>query len=209
MEKDKRGKFIVLEGIDGSGKSTQMTLLANHLRAKGLRVYETCEPTNSPIGSTIRQMMTGRIEGNHETIAALFIADRLDHLLNSTNGILKKIEQGTTVISDRYYFSSYAYHSAHVDMDWVIQANSVSANLLRPDINLFLDLSPERSIDRLNKGRAHLELYENLESMKVIYKNYLRAFEMMEDVERVESVDANQSPEQISACINEIVDSLF
>src|SRR5262245_51231307 len=103
----KKSLFIAFEGIDGSGKSTQVKLLSEKLKNEGHKVYSTYEPTDSPIGSVIRNIFKHRIEADEKTIAGLFVADRLDHLLNKTNGVLKKIEEGYTVITDRYYFSSY------------------------------------------------------------------------------------------------------
>ena len=127
----RRGKFIVFEGIDGSGKSTQSSLLTAHLQARGLPCYRTFEPTDSPIGSLIHQMMTGRIRADNKVIAALFVADRYDHLTNPLDGFKEKLDAGVTVVADRYYFSSYAYHGVDLDMDWVIAANSISAELPR------------------------------------------------------------------------------
>ncbi|WP_244228408.1 dTMP kinase [Mucilaginibacter kameinonensis] len=155
----KKNLFIALEGIDGSGKSTQVKLLKKKLEGAGLKVYTTCEPTDSPIGKIIRDIFSGRMEADHRTIAGLFVADRLDHLLNKKNGILKMLEEGHTVITDRYYLSSYAYQSPHMDLDWVIQANSLSAELLRPDLNVYIDISAEISVARIAKGRETTELY--------------------------------------------------
>src|SRR5688572_21811381 len=119
----KKKLFIAFEGIDGCGKSTQARLLADKLISDGQKVYLTCEPTDSPIGSIIRNVMKGKMEADHRTIAGLFVADRLDHLLNKTNGIIKMMEDGFTVITDRYYFSSYAYQGTHMPLEWVIAAN--------------------------------------------------------------------------------------
>ena len=119
--KKQKGNFIAFEGIDGSGKSTQIGLLAERLKKEGVCCYTTMEPTNAPVGSLVRQVMTGRIRMDNKAIAALFAADRLDHLLNEVDGIASKIEEGTTVLTDRYYFSSYAYHSVDVPMEWVIR----------------------------------------------------------------------------------------
>lgn len=100
----KKNLFIAFEGIDGSGKSTQVKLLTDHLIKAGHKVYATFEPTDSPIGSLIRSIFNHKLEADHRVIAGLFVADRLDHLLNKSNGILKKLEEGYTVITDRYYF---------------------------------------------------------------------------------------------------------
>ena len=138
----KKNLFIALEGIDGSGKSTQTKILARKLEDAGHKVYTTFEPTDGAIGTIIRNILKGEMKADEHIIAALFVADRLDHLLNETNGIIKKLGEGFTVITDRYYFSSYAYHGAHVDMNWVIAANAMSAKICRPDVNLFIDVAP-------------------------------------------------------------------
>ncbi len=190
--------FIALEGIDGSGKSTQAKLLTERLIERGYSVYNTFEPTDSPIGSLIRNIMKGRVAADHKTIAGLFVADRLDHLLNEVNGIVKKLNDGFIVITDRYYFSSYAYHGTHMDMDWVIMANSLSADILRPNINVFIDVKPELCIERINKNRSHIELYETFENLKNVRDKYLEAFKKLEKEEKVQLIDGDQAPENIS-----------
>ena len=195
---EQNNKFIVLEGIDGCGKSTQVELLANQFKHEGHKVYTTFEPTDSPIGSLIRNIMKGRIDADHKTIAGLFLADRLDHLQNKTNGILKKLEEGFTVISDRYYFSSYAYHSVHMPLDWVIQANSLCAELLRPDLNIYIDIDPEASMNRMSSARDNQELYETHEMLKNVRENYFRAFEKLKDEENIFQTDGNRSVEEIA-----------
>lgn len=201
----KRNLFIALEGIDGSGKSTQVKLLADNLKKAGHKVYSTFEPTDSPIGSLIRNIFNHKIEADHRTIAGLFVADRLDHLLSKTNGILKKLEEGYTVITDRYYFSSYAYHGTHMSLDWVIEANSLSAGLLRPDLNIYIDISPDISITRLNKGRSSMELYETIENLRNVRDKYLEVIEQLKLKENIFVTDGNRSPELIAADIwNEI-----
>ena len=194
----KNNLFIAFEGIDGSGKSTQVKLLTQKLEAAGLKVYTTCEPTDGPIGKIIRDIFSHKMEADHRTIAGLFVADRLDHLLNKTNGILKKLEEGYTVITDRFYFSSYAYQSPHVDQDWVIKANSLSADLRRPDLNIYIDISPELSIDRLNKGRESIELYETLENLQNVRDKYFEIMELLKAEEKVLIVDGNREPKIIS-----------
>ena len=194
----KKNFFIAFEGIDGSGKSTQVKLLADKLTGAGLKVYTTCEPTGSPIGKMIREIFSHRMEADHRTIAGLFVADRLDHLLNKTNGILKKLEEGYTVITDRYYFSSYAYQSPYIDMNWIIGANSLSADLLRPDLNIYIDISPEISIERLNKGRTSIELYETLENLQQVRAKYFEAMDLLKHQEKFVIVDGNQPSEIIS-----------
>jgi dTMP kinase len=145
--------------------------------------------------------MRGRINADHKTIAGLFVADRLDHLLNEVNGIVKKLNDGHTVITDRYYFSSYAYHGTHMDMNWVIDANSMSAEILRPGINIFLDVSPEICIQRLSNNRNVIELYETLENLRNVRQKYLESFEKLKHEENILVIDGNRSPEVVSSDI--------
>jgi len=194
----KKNLFIAFEGIDGSGKSTQVKLLKEKLEAAGHKVYITCEPTDAPPGKMIRDIFNHRIDGDHRTIAALFVADRLHHILNKTDGLLKVLEDGYTVITDRYYFSSYAYQSPHIDQDWVIKANSLAAGLLRPDLNIYIDISPEISIERLNKGRTSIELYETLDNLRVVRDKYLELIELLKDEEKVFIANGDQSPDGIA-----------
>ena len=150
-----KGKFIVFEGTDGSGKSTQMKMLGKYLKAKGISVYGTHEPTDSPFGALLRACLTGRVETDERAIAALFAADRIDHITNSVNGIMKKLEEGTTVLCDRYYFSSFAYNGGFVPLEWVIELNKPALNLLRPDLTAFLDLPAEERLKRVpRRGRT-------------------------------------------------------
>ncbi len=197
----KENLFIAFEGIDGSGKSTQVKLLTDNLKKAGQKVYSTFEPTDSPIGSVIRSIFNHRIEADHRAIAGLFVADRLDHLLNKTNGILSKLEDGYTVITDRYYFSSYAYHGAHMSLDWVIEANSLSADLLRPDLNIYIDISPEISMKRLANGRSSMELYETMDNLRNVRDKYLEAMEHLKFKENIFMTDGNRSPELIASDI--------
>ena len=195
----KKNLFIAFEGIDGSGKSTQVKLLSYNLQNAGHQVYLTCEPTESPIGKLIRDIFNHRMEGDHRTIAGLFVADRLNHILNKTNGILKKLEEGYTVISDRYYFSSYAYQGTHMPMEWVMEANSLSADLLRPDLNIYIDIPPEAGMARLNKDRSSIELYETLENLKNVRQKYAEAFELLKQKEKVFTLDGNRAPHLIAS----------
>lgn len=204
-----RNLFIALEGIDGSGKSTQLTLLKQKLEAAGQKVYTTCEPTDGPIGKMIRDIFNHRMDADHRTIAALFVADRLEHILNKTNGILKMLEDGYTVITDRYYLSSYAYQSAFTGLDWVIQANSISAGLLRPDLNIYIDISPEQSIERLQKSRSNIELYETLDNLKQVRDKYFEIMDLLKSEEKIFVADGNQPAEKISELIwNRIAEML-
>jgi dTMP kinase len=207
--KTRKNLFIALEGIDGSGKSTQTKLLTEQLTAQGYKVYSTFEPTNNQIGKLIREILRGNAKADHRVIAGLFVADRLDHVLNEEYGIVKKLEEGYTVIMDRYLFSSYAYQGAHMNIDWVIQANAMSAQILRPDVNIFIDVSPEVSMHRVHTNRESVELFETLDSLKLVRSKYMEAFEKQKDVENIFSVDGNRTPELIAKDIWQKVQTMM
>lgn len=209
MSGRKAGRFLALEGIDGSGKSTQVRRLVERLTAQGVRCCETREPTDGPVGSLIHQIMTGRMTADNRVIAGLFAADRLDHLLNGRDGILRQVESGVTVVTDRYYFSSYAYHSVDVDMDWVIEGNRLSAELLRPDLTLFLDVPVSRALDRIGRNRSHTELFEKEDRLTAVRGKYLEAFERLKGVENVAVIDADADADTVAERIWAAVSPLF
>lgn len=195
----RKNLFIALEGIDGSGKSTQTKLLTEKLTAQGHKVYSTFEPTDNQIGKMIRTIFSGKVKADNRVVAGLFVADRLDHLLNEEYGVVKKLEAGYTVICDRYCFSSYAYQGAHMDMDWVIQANSMSAQILRPDVNIFIDVSPEISMQRLHTAnRDNIEIYETLDNLKLVRAKYEEAFEKLKSLEKIFRVNGDRTPDLIA-----------
>jgi len=203
--------FIALEGIDGSGKSSQVKLLAQYLKNKGHKVVSTFEPTDSPIGKMIRDIFSHKMYAEQNVIAALFAADRLQHIQDKNNGISKLLNDGYTVITDRYYFSSYAYHSVHegVDLDWVIKLNEVSASLLKPDVNFFIDISPELSMERLKAGREKLEMYETLDNQRSVYKMYQVAFEKLKDEEKIVYINGDQDMHKVSQEIQRQMELIF
>lgn len=204
-----RGKFIVFEGIDGSGKSTQAKRLAKKLQEQGIKVWLTCEPTYSRIGQIIRDIFTHKMEADTHTVAGLFVADRLHHILEPEEGILAKLAKGYIVISDRYYFSSYAYQGAHVDMEWVIAANQKCAELLRPDLNIFIDVAPEVSMKRIEQGRSSTELYESLQNLIDVRKAYLKAFDLKKEEETILTIFGEEQIDTLAEKINTEIQRRF
>ena len=196
------GKFIVFEGIDGSGKSTQMELMEKHLLDLGHKVYVTTEPSSRKIGKLIRQVLQKEFVTSEETLAALFVADRLDHIQNEEDGMLSYLEKGYYVLSDRYYWSSYAYHGLHLPIQKVVEMNDVCHQLLKPDLTIYLDLSAEESMNRIVQRNEKLEKFEKLEFLQKIRQNYFISFEQFSHNLKYKIVDANQSVEN---CHEEIV----
>ncbi len=204
-----KGKFIALEGIDGSGKSSQIGPLVSRLEGLGLPCRADREPTGGPVGSLIRQIFTGRVTADNRVIAALYAADRIDHLVNEVDGLCAAIDKGITVVSDRYYFSSYAYHSVDMDMEWVIQANSVSAGLLRPTLTVFLDVPVEIALERIHKNRFVEEIFDQEDRLRKTRELYFRAFERLKDVENVAVVDGSGTRDQVAERIWAAVSPCF
>lgn len=199
--------FIALEGIDGSGKSTQINMLADYLKNKGREVYVTREPSDLSIGTTIRKYLTGQLKADNRVIAALFVADRLEHILDEKEGLLKIKSEGKDIITDRYYFSSYAYQSVDMPMDWIINANSEAAKLLKPDATIFIDITPEQAMERINSNREGTELFESVERLKATRDKYFEAFEKLENTERVIVVDGNGTPHEVHARIVKVLEN--
>ncbi|MBQ9631925.1 MAG: dTMP kinase [Lachnospiraceae bacterium] len=204
-----RAPFIVFEGIDGSGKSTQVKRLRNRLRDREIEHYVTEEPTDSPIGGLIRQIMTGRVKTDNRVIAMLFAADRLDHILNEKNGLLEKLNRGTLVISDRYYLSSYAYHAVDMPMEWVVEANAPSRELLQPDIHLFIDTDLEEVLHRIARRSGQQELFEKESRLRRVRQKYLDAIAMLDGQENVVILDGNRPAEVIEQEVWEYVGPLL
>ena len=193
------GVFIAFEGIDGSGKTTQLALLKARLEAEGFSVLSTKEPTDGPVGRLLRQVLTGEVKMDERVAVPLFAADRLDHLLNPADGLRAALERGLNVLTERYYFSSYAYQTAPcTPMERVIEANAECAALLRPTVTVFFDLDPEEALRRIAVGRGQTELFETRERLTAVRRNYLMAFERLRDVENVLIVDAALPPQALA-----------
>ena len=199
-----KGKFIVFEGTDGSGKSTQMRLLGNYLKELGVDCVLTREPTDSAFGALIRDCLKCRIETDEKAIAALFAADRLDHILSPVNGIKKMLFEGKTVLCDRYYLSSFAYNGGFAPLDWVIELNRQAMEELRPDLVIYIDLPPEEAMSRVAR-RSETERYESLEKQSKIRDKYFEVFARFEKSENIVVVKSEQAVEKTQAHIRSAV----
>lgn len=171
--------FIVFEGIDGSGTSTQAQLLAKYLGESGQPSIVTTEPSTGPIGSLIREGMKRRVifsndkEKFDHQMAYLFAADRHDHLYNDVDGVFKLINDGNHVISTRYYFSSFAYHCENEDDFEFVR--SLNNKFPEPDIVIYLDNPIQVSLKRM-ENRSHQDVYENEVKLTAVSNNYKRIF---------------------------------
>jgi dTMP kinase len=175
-----RGKFVVLEGLDGAGTTTQAGRLAEALRARGVVVRSTREPSDGPIGTMIRQVLSGRIvlpagrAPGWATMALLFAADRMDHVEAEIEPFLLS---GGVVISDRYDASSLAYQSVvsgrggSETVEWI---RTLNRHALRPDLTIALDVSADVASRRRQARGEATQLYEQNEvqrALAVFYRN--------------------------------------
>jgi dTMP kinase len=201
-------KFIVFEGIDGAGKTTQIHLLLQRMAATSIPFHATKEPTEGKVGSIIRKVLTKQLQLDEKSMAALFLADRFDHIQDPEHGMRQHLNQGKHIICDRYYLSSYAYHSAFLPLDWLIACNAECAKLLRPDVIFFLDLSPEESLARLTKTRTHLDLYETKERLTTVRQQYHLAIQRIQHEENIVMLNATMAEKVIAEKIWAVVEKL-
>lgn len=194
----KKGKFIVFEGIDGAGKSTQVELLRKKLTELGREVALTAEPTSLESGKAIRRALSGEVRRSECEMAAMFVLDRIAHN-NTEGGIRELCESGMDVISDRYYYSTLAYQGQTTDYSWVKAMNTRCPDIKRPDLCVYLDLLPEQSLARIQKRGEAVEIYENREKLTSVRNAFLSVIDdLSADGERITVVDASRTPEEIS-----------
>ncbi len=203
-----KGKFIVFEGLDGSGKGTQINLLIEEMKKQGRRVYQTAEPTASSTGGMIRDALGGFVGRNAYELSALFLADRIFHNTNPKNGIRYFIDQGIDVVCDRYYYSSFAYQGIDADLDWVMNLNLGCREIIRPDVCIFLDADTDSCDERIEKNRFDREIYENKVLQKKIRQRFFEVFDKIKDQENIKIVDAVRSIPEVSADIIKIYESI-
>ncbi len=186
--------LIAFEGIDGSGKTTISTRINEELERRGIRSHWTTEPTDGPIGRIIREVLEGRMEVDHRTLALLFAADRMQHVIQLED----LLEEGYTVISDRYLLSSLAYQGCDLPMEWVKEINKWA---LLPDLVIYLDLDPALALERVKEK----QLFHTLRKLRSIRANYLSLIREEEWSSRTVVVDASREEEEVFQTVLNII----
>jgi dTMP kinase len=206
-------QFIVLEGVDGAGTTTHTRELARGLKARGIPVHATAEPSSGPVGSLLRQALMGRMVvssgGNvrppaWNTMALLFAADRLDHVETE---LLPNLRDGITVLCDRYYHSSVAYQSitgGGVEaIGWIRDINRYAR---RPDLTLVLDVPAEVAAHR-RAGRRGEEIFD-AEPIQAELSQFYGSLEQYFPEERIVHIDAVGEVESVAARVMAEVEAL-
>ena len=170
----KKGVFICIEGLDGSGKTTQAQLLTERLYKNYNAVY-TAEPSRGKIGTFIRECCLYEEKRlPTEAEALLFAADRIEHVQNE---IAPALAEGKIVICDRYIYSSLAYQgSAGLSLAWI---KTINARALQPDFSIFIDVSPERVLERLQRKKSVMETLEIQRKVREVYLKFVDEGELI------------------------------
>ncbi|MBR0449949.1 MAG: dTMP kinase [Clostridia bacterium] len=201
----KKGKFIVFDGIDGAGKTTQLDMLARRMMDDGESVYITAEPTGRDIGRLLRSALSGAEKRSECEMAVMFVLDRIAHNAE----IEEKINDGVCVLCDRYYHSTLAYQGKTTDYAWVRSMNIDCPEIRKPDACIYLDLTPEQSLKRISRGRSNVEIYENLEKLTEVRASFHSVIEdLRQNGEKIFIIDADRSREELAEEIYAVIKQL-
>jgi len=172
------GKFIVIEGLDGSGKSAQVDLIIDFLKENGKDVVVTREPTTeSESGRKVRQALRKEIVVEPLELQKLYVQDRKEHLENK---VIPALREGKFVVSSRYAFSTFAYgYSDGLDVDLLVKLNE---EFLLPDLTIIVDVKPESCIERIEGRGEPVELFEKLEKLAKVNEIYKKINTMFKNV---------------------------
>ncbi|MCY1151833.1 MAG: dTMP kinase [Sphaerochaetaceae bacterium] len=189
--------FIVIEGLDGAGTTTQLKKVSTQLIKKGYNIHNTFEPTDRPIGKLVRDVLAKRFITTPLTLAKLYATDREDHLYNSQDGVIKHINDNEIVISDRYFYSSLAYQGVECDLEVVKSLN----NYPHPQILIFIDTPVEECLNRINSRGAEKDIFEHNEFLEKVYNNYIKILKELPEKVTLIKIDGTLSVEKITQTI--------
>lgn len=198
-----RGRFLVIEGIDGAGTTTQSRLLGERLRAEGRTSHVTAEPSGGPVGALVRQVLTRRIAGkggadfDPAALALLFAADRLDH---HAVEIAPKLAEGVDVVSDRFTLSSLAYQGLALgDKGWV---EALNARAPAADLVVFLRVRADLALRRRRTATLDREIFEVSSFQRKVAESYERAIDRLRARgDAIVEVDGEAPVEAVAAAI--------
>lgn len=195
----RKGKFIVFEGLDGSGQDTQIALLEKHLKTRGKKVVVTSEPSHNLIGGLLRSLLRSHWKMNNTGMQLLYCADRAHHLEVE---VMPELQKGNNVICGRYVFSTIAYGSLNNDKKWL---ETLNEKFIMPDITIFLKVSPKECMRRINGSRSGTELFEKQKKLEKVFKTYLK-LAADKKYKNVYVVDGERAIDEVSKDVAEIID---
>jgi dTMP kinase len=202
-------KYIVLEGLDGAGKTTQIELLKDWLIENNVDVVLTKEPSTGPIGKLARQFMQEHTSISQNTLALLFAADSLHHQDNS-DGILSQLQKGKYILSDRNYLSTYAYQMPDSNIMWLDELHKFCQP---PDITFFMDLDADLAMERLQLSRGNqLDVFEKLSELRRVQKQYeiaVHHFQEKGEIFEIIRIDEHTTLIEVQNKIREKITSFF
>lgn len=190
------GKLIVIEGLDGSGLTTQATLLRNYFMSKNKTTLLTKEPTEGLIGGLIKACLRKEWKTTPLTLQTLFAADRNHHLETE---IIPSLKQGKTVICDRYILSSLAFGVIDVPIKTLNQLNK---DFPKPNMTFIIDTQPKICIERIKRSRPHVEIYEEEQKLQQIRRNFLTLKNYFPETYMI---DGNREPDKVFEDIQRVV----
>ena len=193
--------FIVFEGLDGAGTTTQMQLLAEACDRTDTPCRATFEPTDKPIGRLVRSVLQKQILTTPLALAMLYAADREDHLYNPVYGLIHDLEAGKLVISDRYLYSSLSYQGVECDYDKIASLNEFPS----PQYIFFIDTPVDECLRRIDSRGNEVELYEKKEFLHKVKENYERIFSSLDPQVTLVRLDGLLKKEEIASQIQEIL----
>lgn len=197
--------FVVLEGLDGAGTTTQLGLLQQRFAEERIRGCCTCEPTDGPVGALIRSALRGELRLEARTLALLFAADRWEHVNAPRTGVRDRVRRGEIVVSDRYLFSSLAYQGVAWSFEGVLDLHR---DFPLPGRVIYVDTPVEACQARL-AARNGAELYDAADVQRRVAAGYERAFETLASTPvRLHRVDGLLAPQQIAERVWNVVGSL-
>lgn len=190
--------FIVFEGLDGCGKSTQVKLLKNYLeKEKGVSVVLVKEPTDQPpFGGLIRDILSKKIPVSPATLQLIFCADRAEQLECTVKPALAK---GQWVVSDRCFYSTIAYGSLDLDGDWLMKINE---NFLKPDMVFLLRVGPEKCLERIDQNRGERQFFEKKEKLEKVWSNYE---DLSRQFQNIQIIDGEASIEEVAKQVRKFI----
>ena len=197
----KRGKFITFEGCDGCGKSTQLKLLSDYLAKENVPHIFTREPGGGKISEAIREILLNgkNAEMTDDCEALLYAAARMQHLADRVEPALA---EGKLVVCDRYVDSSLAYQGAALGYDTVARLNLENKDIRRPDICIFLDLTPEKSLERIGGRGESKEIYENFDYLTRTRAMFFDVFEKLrQNGENIVVIDASGTVDEVAKAV--------